>query len=50
VEASIHVALYVHFSSVYINPKWIGSCKHVADALLMLILIKTVHLVGLLCT
>jgi len=32
----------------HIISKWTGSCKHVADALSVFLLIKAVHLVGLL--
>jgi len=32
VVASIHVVLYIQFSSVYLSPKWIRSCKHMVFA------------------
>ena len=32
VVASLHVVLYIEFSSVYLSSKWIRSCKHMVFA------------------
>jgi len=32
VAASIHVALYVQFSNVYLTAQWVGSCSHLLYA------------------